>query len=198
MRRPQDAKRAAWALQIFATAFYTLFAGVMYAYLGSNVASPAFSSLPPKWAKAAYGIALPNFLISGSLYAHGAAKLFFMRVFRRPGKAPSRHMQHHTALGWAVWTALVVLVNTAAFVLAVGVPIFAYLVSIAASLFASWYTYGIAGLFWLFDAWHDHGHWAAYRRWWGKCALNVATFLAGGFICIAGEYLLPYESPTGL
>lgn len=187
MRRPQDAKRAAWTLQIFATSFYTIFAAIMYAYLGPNVASPAFSSLPPKWAKAAYGIALPSFLIAGSLYAHTAAKLFFVRIFRR--RARSRHLHHHTPLGWAVWTALVLVVNSAAFVLAVGVPIFAYLVSIAASLFASWYTYGIAGAFWLFDAWHDHGRWAAYRRWWGKCAVNVATLLAGGFICVAGECL---------
>ena len=77
--------------------------------------------------------------------------------------------------------------NGAAFVLAVGVPIFAYIVSLAASLFASWYTYGIAGAFWLFDAWHDHGKWAAYKRWPVKFGVNVATFFAGAFICVAGE-----------
>ena len=111
----------------------------MYVYLGDTVTSPAFSSLPPKWAKAAYGIALPNFLIAGSLYSHTAAKLFFIRIFRRR----DRHLHHHTLLGWGTWAALVFLMNAAAFVLAVGVPIFAYLVSIAASLFASWYTYGM-------------------------------------------------------
>lgn len=189
MRRPQDAKKAAWTLQVFATTFYAVFAAVMYVYLGDKIASPAFSSLPSKWAKAAYGIAVPNFLIAGSLYSHTAAKLFFIRIFRGPQTSRSRHLHHHTTVGWAVWTALIVAANGAAFVLAVGVPIFAYLVSIAASLFASWYTYGIAGAFWLFDAWRDHGQWAAYRRWRGKFVVNVATFLAGGFICVAGECL---------
>ena len=139
MRRPQDAMKAAWTLQIFATTFYAVFAVVMYVYLGPKVASPAFSSLPPKWAKATYGIALANFLIAGSLYSHTASKLFFIRLFRK-----SVHLHEHTVLGWGVWTILIIIMNGAAFVLAVGVPIFPYLVGIAASLFASWYTYGLA------------------------------------------------------
>ena len=183
MKRPQDAKKAAYTLQIFATTFYCVFAAVMYVYLGNDVMSPAFSSLPLKWAKATYGLALANFLIAGSLYSHTAAKLFFIRLFRNN----PHHLHEHTVLGWGTWTILIVLANGAAFVLAVGVPIFAYIVSIAASLFASWYTYGIAGAFWLFDAWHDHGGWAAYKRWPLKFAVNVATFFAGAFICVAGK-----------
>jgi hypothetical protein len=61
MRRPQDAMKAAYLLQGLATGFYVIFAVVMYVYLGNTVASPATSSLPPKWAKAAYAIAIPNF-----------------------------------------------------------------------------------------------------------------------------------------
>jgi hypothetical protein len=86
-----------------------------------------------KWQKVTYGIALPNFLIAGSLYAHTSAKLFFIRLFRH-----SIHLHENTVIGWATWTALIVVLNGAAFVLAVGVPIFPYLVGIAASLFASW------------------------------------------------------------
>ena len=138
MKHPTHAMRAAYVLQIFATVFYVVFAVVIYIYIGPTVASPAFSSLPPKWEKAAYGIAIPNFLIAGSLYSHTAAKLLFVRFFRK-----SRHLYSNTLLGWSVWIALVFLMNAAAFVLAVGVPIFNYLIGIAASLFASWYTYGI-------------------------------------------------------
>ena len=163
----------------------------MYVYLGPSVSSPAFSSLPPKWAKATYGIALPNFLIAGSLYSHTAAKLFFIRFFRKSG----HHLHKHTVLGWSTWTILIILANGAAFVLAVGVPIFSYLVSLAASLFASWYTYGIAGAFWLFDAWHglDKGRAKGVyglSAWKGsplKTVVNLATFLAGAFICVAGK-----------
>lgn len=130
--------KAAYTLQSFATVFYAVFAAVVYAYIGSTVASPAFSSLEPTWQKAAYGIALPNFLIAGSLYSHTASKLVFVRVFRH-----SRHLHSHTVLGWSVWTLLIVITNALAFLLAVGVPIFNYLIGIAASLFAAWFTYGM-------------------------------------------------------
>ncbi|KAF6797532.1 transmembrane amino acid transporter [Colletotrichum musicola] len=184
MRRPQDAMKAAYALQGFATTFYALFAAVCYVYLGEGVASPAFSSLEPRWAKAAYGIAIPNFLLAGSLYAHTAAKLIFVRIFRG-----SRHLHSHTAAGWGTWAFLVVLANAAAFVLAVGVPIFNYLIGIAASLFAAWYTYGIAGAFWLHDSYHDYGGVREWARRWFQTLLSVLTFAAGGFICVAGTYV---------
>lgn len=184
MKNPRDAMKAAYTLQIFATTFYAVFAAVTYIYTGPTVASPSFSSLPLKWQKAAYGIAIPNFLIAGSLYSHTAAKLLFVRFFRK-----SKHLHSHTVLGWSVWVALVVLMNAAAFVLAVGVPIFNYLIGIAASLFASWYTYGLAGAFWLYDTWVYKGGMEALRRRAAMTGLNVATLVAGGFICVAGMYV---------
>lgn len=130
--------RAAYSLQAFATIFYAVFAGVTYGYIGNQVASPSFSSLPMVWQKVAYGIAIPNFLLAGSLYAHTASKVVFFRVFRN-----SEHLYNHTALGWGVWIVLICLSNGLAFLLAVGVPIFNYLIGIAASLFAAWFTYGM-------------------------------------------------------
>ena len=88
--------KAAYTLQTFATAFYVVFAIVTYYYIGSTVASPSFSSLPTTWAKAAYGTALPNFLIAGSLYAHTAAKLIFVRIFRR---SAADHLHQHSWRG---------------------------------------------------------------------------------------------------
>ncbi|MCJ1435743.1 hypothetical protein MMC27_005118 [Xylographa pallens] len=184
MRKPADAMKAAYTLQGFATAFYTVFAIITYYYIGTSVASPSFSSLPPLWAKIAFGIAIPNFLIAGSLYSHTAAKLLFVRFFRH-----SRHLHSHTAVGWSVWVILIFVMNAAAFVLAVGVPIFNYLIGIAASLFASWYTYGIAGAFWIYDAYHYRGGVEALRRHGVMTALCVATLLAGAFICVAGMYV---------
>ena len=84
---------------------------------------------------------------------------------------------------------LVFVMNAAAFVLAVGVPIFNYLVGIAASLFASWYTYGIAGAFGLYDDYHYRGGLEAWRRRWAMTGLNVSTVAAGAFICVAGMYV---------
>ena len=79
--------------------------------------------------------------------------------------------------------------NAAAFVLAVGVPIFNFLIGIAAALFASWYTYGIAGAFWIYDAYHDKGGLAGLKRRWAMTTISIWTLLAGGFICIAGLYV---------
>ncbi|CAO1599952.1 hypothetical protein XANCAGTX0491_003658 [Xanthoria calcicola] len=184
MRRPQDAMKAAYTLQISATTFYALFAAITYIYLGPDVASPSFTSLPLKWSKAAYAIAIPNFLMAGSLYSHTAAKLLFVRFFRK-----SRHLHEHTVVGWGVWIFLIVLMNAAAFVLAIGVPIFNYLIGIAASLFASWYTYGIAGAFWLYDSWMDKGRLEGWKRMWVMCGVSWLTLAAGAFICVAGMYV---------
>ena len=161
-----------------------MFAVVLYIYVGNDVASPAFSSLPIKWQKAAYGIAIPNFLIAGSLYSHTAAKLLFVRFFRK-----SKHLHSHTFVGWSVWIILILIMNAAAFVLAVGVPIFNYLIGIAASLFASWYTYGIAGAFWFYDAYRYEGGRSAWKRHWLLTFLNILTLMAGAFICVAGMYV---------
>jgi hypothetical protein len=202
MRHPQDAMKAAYVLQAFATSFYVLFAIVTYYYIGNDVASPSFSSLPIKWQKAAFAIALPNFLIAGSLYSHTAAKLVFLRLFRN-----SKHLHSHSLIGWGTWTVLVFIMSAAAFVLAVAVPIFSYLIGIAAALFASWYTYGIAGAFWLHDAYCEfpaniiyaerlltsvdiHGAGTSgWRRSPLQFILCVLTVLAGAFICIAGTYV---------
>ncbi len=184
MKHPETAMKAAYTLQGFATAFYTIFAIVMYVYIGNSVASPAFSSLPLNWQKAAYGIAVPNFLIAGSLYSHTAAKLLFIRFFRN-----TNDLHSHTVLGWSTWVLLVLLMNAAAFVLAIAVPIFSYLIGIAAALFASWYTYGLAGAFWLYDSYHLHGGRQAWSRYWIKTTMNVLTLLAGAFICVAGTYV---------
>lgn len=138
MKEPKHAMRSAYALQTFATVFYAIFAGVTYGYLGSKVASPSFTSLSPYWQKVSWGIALPNLLLAGSLYAHTAAKVIFVRIFRH-----SSHLHKHTILGWGTWLVLVVIANGLALLLAVGVPIFNYLIGIAASLFAAWFTYGM-------------------------------------------------------
>ncbi|KAJ8084233.1 hypothetical protein PM082_003000 [Marasmius tenuissimus] len=184
MRHPEDAMKAAWCLQVFATILYVVFSVVMYTYIGDTVASPAFFSLPPKWAKAAFGIALGNFMITGALCCHTAAKLVFVRYFRG-----TVHMYNHTARGWTTWILLCFLAVAAAFVLAVAVPIFSYLIGITAALFAAWYTYGLAGFFWLHDTYHLRGGSAALRKYSFNTILSISIIVAGAFICVAGTYV---------
>ncbi|KAF8559273.1 amino acid transporter [Imleria badia] len=180
MKRPQDAMKAAWSLQGFATIFYAVFSIVNYAYIGNITQSPNFFSLPPKWAKACFGIAFVNFLFTGGLYIHTVAKVIFVRLFRH-----SLHVHSHTALGWTVWTLLCIVGVVIGVLLAIAVPIFSYLIGIAAALFAAWYTYGLAGFFWLPDGRHQTV----------GTMLAVMTILAGAFVCVAGTYVfLIYQS----
>jgi hypothetical protein len=94
-----------------------------YVYIGDTVASPALFSLPPAWAKACFGIALGNFLLAAGLYSHTAAKIVFVRYFRH-----TKHMYKHTVRGWVVWAALCFTFTAIAFVFAIAVPIFSYLI----------------------------------------------------------------------
>ena len=52
------------------------------------------------------------------------------------------------------------------------------------------YTYGIAGAFWLHDAYYLNGLGArSWQRQPIMFVLSVLTFLAGAFICVAGTYV---------
>lgn len=118
MKVPSDSKKAAWALQVFSTTWYVIFAVVSYVYLGSTVQSPSFLSLSEVWAKVAWGLFLPNILVAGALYNHFAAKIVLVRMFRG-----SRHLTENTMLGWSVWILLLAIANACGFVLATGVPV---------------------------------------------------------------------------
>ncbi|KAH7883776.1 transmembrane amino acid transporter protein-domain-containing protein [Phlebopus sp. FC_14] len=184
MRRPEDAMKAAWCLQGFSTTFYAVFSIVTYVYIGNTALSPIFLSLPPKWAKASFGIALANFLFAGGIYTHTAAKLVFVRLFRH-----TDHVHSHTFIGWSIWAFLCFLGVVIGILLAIAVPIFSYLIGIAAALFAAWYTYGLAGFFWLFDTYHLKGGMNGIRHRPVGTILAVLTILAGAFICVAGTYV---------
>lgn len=96
--------------------------------------------------------------------------------------------------------------NAAAFVLAVGVPIFSDIVSLAASLFASWFTYGLVGAFWLYDAYNGLGAGRIYgvygfKAWASspqRLVINILTLLAGLFICVAGKSCIFCSRSFGL
>jgi hypothetical protein len=184
MKKPEDAIKSAVTLQSFATVLYVVFAVVTYVFIGDTVASPSFLSLEIRWQKAAFGISLLNFIIAGGLYAHTAAKLIFVRLFRH-----SRHLHSHSVTGWTTWVCLVLVVNAAAFVLAVGIPIFNYLIGIAASLFAAWYTYGLAGFFLFHMLYHDGQGYREWARKWLQSLLALVTIFLGAFICVAGTYV---------
>jgi len=170
MRRPEDAMKAAWTLQISATTFYCVFAAITYICLGDAVMSPSLLSLPPLWSKIAFGVAIPNFLIAGTMYccvgfwstANGDTRSDILSYRRKASlranvsQKSSLAFTHSARMGDVddrescvipvfdtstnpLFPKLIVILNGVAFVFAVGVPIFNYIVGLTASLFAAWY-----------------------------------------------------------
>ena len=74
-------------------------------------------------------------------------------------------------------------------ILAIAVPVFSDLIGIAAALFAAWYTYGLAGFFWLHDVYYIGDGMRELRKRWFGTTLALLTILAGAFICVAGTYV---------
>ncbi|KAI0689778.1 transmembrane amino acid transporter protein-domain-containing protein [Cytidiella melzeri] len=185
MKEPRDFPKTLYTLQICDTTLYLIVGVVVYAYTGSAAVSPALGNTGTTLRKIAYGIALPTIMIAGVINGHVCAKLVFVRIFRRGGKH-SRHMTSHTVTGWAVWSGICCVIWLLAFLIAEVIPFFNDLLGVISSLFASWFTYGISGLFWL----HLH---PASQRWTSpwmrlKTVFWFGIIMMGAFIMIAGLY----------
>jgi hypothetical protein len=95
-------------------------------------------------------------------------------------------MTSHSWLGWSTWISICVAIWTFAFVIAEVIPFFNDLLGVISSIFASWFTYGISGIFW-FHLTPRHERWTTPAQkmkalFWGSMVL------AGLFIMIAGLY----------
>ncbi|KAH9819890.1 N amino acid transport system protein, partial [Teratosphaeria destructans] len=180
LRDPRDFPKALFFLQTCDIILYLVVAVVVYRYTGPDVASPALGSTGTTVKRVAYGIALPTIIIAGIIYAHVAAKYIYVRIFRG-----TRHMSKKTFLSVGSWLGIVLTLWIIAWVIAESIPVFNDLLGLISSLFASWFTYGLAGILWLYL---NHGQWFSNGR---KSALTVANLLIlamGAAICGIGLY----------
>ncbi|EPS94778.1 hypothetical protein FOMPIDRAFT_1038729 [Fomitopsis schrenkii] len=181
MKEPKDFVKALYALQIADTTLYLIVGIVVYAYAGRDTVSPALGNTGTTLRRIAYGIALPTIMIAGVINGHVCAKL----VFRRNGVA-SRHMTAHSWTGWLTWTAICLAIWAVAFIIAEVIPFFNDLLGVISALFASWFTYGISGIFW-FHLTPRSERWATP---WQRCKTVFWTcvIMMGAFIMVAGLY----------
>jgi Transmembrane amino acid transporter protein len=117
-------------------------------------------------------------LIAGVIYAHVAAKLFYVRLFRG-----TKHMSKRTPLAIGAWLAIITVFWTIAFIIAMSIPTFNDLLSLISSLFASWFTYGLAGVLWLYL--NRGGKW---KKKPFLTILNVLLVLMGAGVMGMGLY----------
>ncbi|KAI0823591.1 transmembrane amino acid transporter protein-domain-containing protein [Trametes gibbosa] len=185
MKEPQDFAKSLYLLQIADTTLYLIVGIVIYAYAGPTTTSPALGNTGPTLRRIAYGIALPTILIAGVINGHVCAKLVFIRIFRRNG-VHSKHMTSHSWTGWLTWIAICVAIWTLAFIIAEVIPFFNDLLGVISSVFASWFTYGISGIFW-FHLTPREERWTTWRQKI-KTVFWSGIILMGAFIMVAGLY----------
>ncbi|KAL9109323.1 MAG: hypothetical protein Q9227_006078 [Pyrenula ochraceoflavens] len=178
LRDPRDFTKALILLQTSDITLYLIVAVVVYRYSGPEVKSPALGSAGSTAKKAAWGVAIPTIIIAGVIYGHVASKYIFVRIFRG-----TRHLVKRTKLSTIAWTLITLTLWVIAWIIAESIPNFNDLLALVSALFASWFTYGLSGVFWLFM---NKGQYFAN---WKKACLTVSAsflFLVGGAVCILG------------
>ncbi|KAI0647479.1 transmembrane amino acid transporter protein-domain-containing protein [Trametes meyenii] len=185
LKEPKDFSKALYLLQISDTTLYLIIGIVVYAYAGDTTVSPALGNTGTILRKISYGIALPTIIIAGVINGHVCAKLVLIRIFRREG-VHSKHLTTHSWKGWLTWIAICSVVWAFAFVIAEVIPFFNDLLGVISAIFASWFTYGISGIFW-FHLTPRAERWSTWSQrvksiFWGF------VIMMGGFIMVGGLY----------
>ena len=145
LENPKDFPKALAFLQIWSISLYVISAAVMYVFGGQLIESPALSSASPYMQKVTYGVAFGTIIIAGVINAHVAAKYFYVRLLRN-NKEDLMHQRTWKARG--IWIFICAVSWVAAWLLAMGVPAFDDMVLLTGALFASWFTFGLPGMFW--------------------------------------------------
>lgn len=85
MHTPTDFPKSVWALGLTEIFIYTITGGLVYAFVGQGVQSPALLSAGGLLSRIAFGIALPVIFISGSINTVVLGRLIHGRMFKRDG-----------------------------------------------------------------------------------------------------------------
>ncbi|KAJ5689769.1 hypothetical protein N7462_004161 [Penicillium macrosclerotiorum] len=150
LRDIKDFPKAQALLQITEMIFYSISAIVIYAYVGSALASPALNS---------------------------AGKL-------------SRKISYVIAILTAAWAVICITLWVVSWEIAEGIPIFNDILGLVtdicqSSLFATWFSFGLPGMFWLFL--NRNRGFLSWRQMI-PFGINVYLVLLGLIICVIGLY----------
>jgi len=174
LKDPTTYPKALFLLQGVDTAMYVIVAVVVYRYAGSSVASPALGSTGELVRKVAYGIAIPTIVIAGVINGHVAAKYIYVRLFRGTDRMSKKSLS-----SYGVWALIALALWTVAWVVAEAIPVFNDLLGLISALFASWFTFGLSGVFWLYM---NKGRYGSSPRKMALTVLNFLVFCIGAII----------------
>ncbi|PKX89126.1 amino acid transporter [Aspergillus novofumigatus IBT 16806] len=176
LKDPRDYPKSLFLLQGIDTCLYIVAAVVIYCYAGDDVTSPALGSASTIVKKVAYGIALPTIIIGGVVNGHVACKYIYVRMWRH-----SDRMHKRDLVATGSWVLIGLATWIVAWIIAEAIPVFNNLLSLVASLFASWFTYGFSALFWLYL---NKGRFFSTPMKTALTLLNI--FIMGIACCICG------------
>ncbi|QKX53845.1 uncharacterized protein TRUGW13939_00925 [Talaromyces rugulosus] len=181
MQNPKEYPKTLFLLQGTDTCLYVIAAVAIYVYGGKDVKSPALSSTSPITAKVAYGIAIPTIVIAGVINGHVASKYIYVRLFRGTDL-----MQKRSFFSIGSWVGITFALWIIAWIIAEAIPVFNNLLSLITALFASWFTYGLSGIFWLFLNWGKYGE---SKRKMFLLVVNLLIVGIGGCLCGMGLWV---------
>ncbi|OOQ86180.1 amino acid transporter [Penicillium brasilianum] len=176
----KDYPRALTMLHLCEMILYTITAIVIYAYAGPLVKSPALNSAEDLFRKISFGLAIPTIVIGGVVNAHLGAKYMYVHIFRG-----SKAIHAQTCTARASWVAICVVMWILSWIIAEVIPVFNDVLGLASSLFASWFTFGLPGMFWLFLNRH---RWFMTRNQMLFSCINIGLVFLALIICLIGVY----------
>ncbi|RMJ24086.1 hypothetical protein PHISP_05044 [Aspergillus sp. HF37] len=157
-------------------------AGPLLSKISYGIALPTVSSPAPYTTNSpASQLTAPQIVIAGVINGHVAFKLVYVRIF-----AGTDRMHKRDWVSVGSWIAIGLVLWIIAWIIAEAIPVFDNLLSLIVALFASWFTYGLSGIFWLYM------NWGLYFSSWRKTVLmvlNVLIFGVGAALCGLGLYV---------
>ncbi|KAF4471294.1 neutral amino acid permease [Fusarium albosuccineum] len=180
MRVPSAFPKALFSSQAFLMACYVSFGMVVYYYCGQYVASPSLARAGGTVEKIAYGISIPGFIMTSTLWVHLAAKFLLVRILRN-----STHLQSNTVIHWSTWLGSTLGISAIAFITAEAIPFFSYLIGLIASFCCAPTCFIFPALMALYM---DKGNHTSSKVKMALFALHIFTALLGAFITVAGSY----------
>ncbi|EQB45286.1 transmembrane amino acid transporter [Colletotrichum gloeosporioides Cg-14] len=181
-KNPDDWPKALAFLQITDTTLYLISAVIIYVYAGPDVPSPALSAAGSATIrKAIWGVAIPTIAIAAVIYAHVASQYIFTRIFGN-----TKHVVRRTKLSTVAWLLVTLGIWGIGMVISESIPVFNNLLGLVSAAFASWFSFGLPGIFWL---WMHYGNW--FSNWKQKTQFFFTSLLllVGILLCVLGLWV---------
>ncbi|KAK5058751.1 hypothetical protein LTR84_011015 [Exophiala bonariae] len=180
MKVPKTFPKALFISQGLLVACYMSFGMVVYMYCGQYIASPSLASAGGTLEKIAFGVSIPGFMMTSTLWVHIAAKFLLVRILR-----DSDHLQDNSFTHWATWLSSTIGLTILSFLLAEAIPFFNFILGFIGSLCCSPTCLVIPAIMGLYM---HQGRYFSNKKTIVLCGIHCITIVGGSFMTIAGTY----------